>query len=76
MKREWLPYAFLAPSLIILLLIIIFPLIFTLRNSFINWNLMINPNPLGFVGFRNFRNRPESLRPLLNRSGIPSSSVS
>ena len=58
MKRKWLPYAFLAPSLIILLLIIIFPLIFTLRNSFINWNLMINPNPLGFCRFQKLQDRP------------------
>jgi len=54
MKRKYLPFVFLLPSLVILMLITLFPLFFSLRNSFVNWNLQLNPNPMGFVGLSNY----------------------
>lgn len=55
MKRSHLPFLFIGPSLFLLIAIIIFPLGFSLRNSFLYWNLQTGPNPMGFVGFTNFK---------------------
>jgi multiple sugar transport system permease protein len=55
MKRKYLPIVFIGPSLFLLFALIIFPLGFSLRNSFLYWNLQTGPNPMGFVGFANFR---------------------
>lgn len=54
MKRKNVPYALLLPSLVLLGLIVLFPLFFTLRNSFLNWNLQTSPVATGFVGMRNY----------------------
>jgi multiple sugar transport system permease protein len=54
MKRKYLPFVFILPSLLLLMIIIMFPMIFSLRNSFMNWNLQLGPNPMGFVGFSNY----------------------
>lgn len=45
----------IGPSLFLLVAIIIFPLGFSLRNSFLHWNLQTGPNPMGFVGFTNYK---------------------
>jgi multiple sugar transport system permease protein len=53
--RRWLPVLLVAPSVILLLLLIAYPLLFALKNSFTFWNLQMAPNPIGFVGLDNFR---------------------
>ncbi|MYD37878.1 MAG: sugar ABC transporter permease, partial [Chloroflexi bacterium] len=50
-----LPYILLAPSIIILLALILYPLAFALRNSFWFWNLLTSPMPLYHSGWDNFR---------------------
>ena len=49
-----LPVCLIAPSVIVLLLLIAYPLLFSLRNSFYFWNLQMGPDPLGFVGWANY----------------------
>jgi multiple sugar transport system permease protein len=52
--RYWL-YVFLGPSILALLLLTIFPLIYSLRNTFFGWDL-IKPNSQNlFVGLKNYR---------------------
>lgn len=50
-----LPYLLLAPSIIILLALILYPLGFALRNSFYFWNLQTSPAPLYHSGLDNYR---------------------
>ena len=50
-----LPYLLLAPSIIILLALILYPLGFALRNSFYFWNLQTSPVPLYHSGLDNYR---------------------
>ena len=50
-----LPYLLLAPSIIILLALILYPLAFALRNSFYFWNLQTSPAPLYHSGLDNYR---------------------
>jgi multiple sugar transport system permease protein len=57
-RRRWLPYLpffLIAPSVILLLGLIAYPLVFALRNSFYFWNLQAAAEPLGFVGLDNYR---------------------
>lgn len=42
--------------MLILVIIIIYPLCFSLYNSFQHWNLQTSPFPRGFVGFANYIN--------------------
>jgi multiple sugar transport system permease protein len=52
--RYWL-YIFLCPAIIALLLLTIFPLIYSLRNTYFGWDL-IKPNSQNiFVGLKNYR---------------------
>lgn len=53
--RENLPYLLIAPSVILLLCLIAYPLIFALKNSFFFWNLQTSPEPVQFVGLANYR---------------------
>jgi len=53
--RRLLPFLLIAPSVIMLLLLIAYPLVFALRNSFYFWNLQASPDPLVFVGVDNYR---------------------
>ena len=53
--RRHLPYVLIAPSVILLVCLIAYPLVFALRNSFYFWNLQMGPQPLGFVGLDNYR---------------------
>jgi len=50
-----LPCLLLAPSIIILLALILYPLGFALRNSFYFWNLQTSPAPLYHSGLDNYR---------------------
>jgi multiple sugar transport system permease protein len=53
----WLSFLFLSPTMILLLLIAIFPLIWSLRLSFTNWSVIADANkdPVS-VGFANYAN--------------------
>lgn len=52
--RYWL-YVFLGPSIIALLLLTVFPLVYSLRNTFFGWDL-IKPNSQNlFIGLKNYR---------------------
>lgn len=50
-----LPLILIAPSVLLLLALIAYPLAFALRNSFYFWNLQVGAEPLGFVGLDNYR---------------------
>ena len=50
-----LPYLLLAPSIIILLALILYPLGFALKNSFYFWSLQTSPTPLYYSGLDNYR---------------------
>jgi len=68
-KNRFLLYWLILPSLLLLLLIIFYPMGFSLYNSFQNWNLQISPIPLGFVGFGNYLNalqNPTFIQSLIN----------
>lgn len=52
--RRNLPYLLIAPSVIMLLVLIAYPLLFALRSSFYFWNLQIGPEPQAFVGYDNY----------------------
>jgi len=52
---DYVPYLLISPSIILLLTLIAFPLLFALKNSFYFWNLQMGPQPMGFVGFDNYR---------------------
>ena len=52
--RRNLPYLLIAPSVVMLLALIAYPLLFALRSSFYFWNLQIGPEPLQLVGFENY----------------------
>jgi multiple sugar transport system permease protein len=49
-----LPYLLIAPSVILLLSLIAFPLLFALKNSFYFWNLQMSPTPMGYIGTGNY----------------------
>ena len=53
--RRILPYLLILPSVIALVSLIIYPLYFSLTNSFYLWNLQTSPVPLMFVGTQNYR---------------------
>ncbi|MDL2410634.1 sugar ABC transporter permease [Rhizobium calliandrae] len=52
--RRNLPYFLIAPSVIMLLALIAYPLLFALKSSFYFWNLQVGPQPLAFVGLDNY----------------------
>src|SRR5262249_17169304 len=52
--RRNLPYLLIAPSVVMLLALIAYPLLFALRSSFYFWNLQVGPEPMAFVGFDNY----------------------
>ena len=53
--RRVLPYFLILPSVIALISLIVYPLYFSLTNSFYLWNLQTSPAPLMFVGTQNYR---------------------
>ncbi|WP_419759937.1 carbohydrate ABC transporter permease [Acidisoma sp.] len=50
-----LPLLLIAPSVLLLTVLVAFPLVFSLRNSFYFWNLQMSPQPMGFIGLGNYR---------------------
>lgn len=52
--RTYLPVLLIAPSVILLVGLIAYPLVFALRNSFYFWNLQTSPKPVMFVGLANY----------------------
>jgi multiple sugar transport system permease protein len=54
-SRKALPYLLILPSVVALLSLIIYPMFFSLINSFYLWNLQTSPAPLLFVGDQNYR---------------------
>jgi multiple sugar transport system permease protein len=54
LPNNLLPYLLLAPSILVLLSLILYPMGFALINSFYRWNLQLSPSPTGFVGFANY----------------------
>ena len=51
---RWLPWLLIAPSVVMLLLLIAYPLAFALKSSFWFWNLQTSAEPVGFVGLGNY----------------------
>ena len=51
---RYLPVILIAPSVIMLLCLIGFPLVFALKNSFFFWNLQTSPVPVRYVGLANY----------------------
>ena len=54
-KKKTLPYLLLAPSLIVLFSLVIYPMGFALVNSFYFWNLQTSPSPMFFNGLANYQ---------------------
>lgn len=68
-KHNLLPYSLVLPSIIFLLLIVFYPLGFSLYCSFQYWNLQVSPVPLGSAGFTNYFNAindPTFIQALIN----------
>lgn len=53
--RKALPYLLILPSVVALLSLIVYPMLFSLINSFYLWNLQTSPVPLLFVGGQNYQ---------------------
>ena len=52
---HYVPWLLIAPSIVLLLALILFPLLFALKNSFYFWNLQMSPVPMGYIGADNYR---------------------
>ena len=52
--ERWLPYIFLLPTVIVMLVLVIYPLFFSVRISFSNFSLGMSLENISFVGFKNF----------------------
>ena len=50
------PWLFMAPSMLLLLGLVVYPLYFAWKNAFYYWNLTTSPKPLQFIGLENFKN--------------------
>ena len=53
-SRRVIPYLWVLPSIIVLFGLIVYPLLFSLTNSFRLWNLQTSAAPRGFVGILNY----------------------
>lgn len=53
--RPYLPILLIAPSVILLVGLIAYPLVFALKNSFYFWNLQTSAEPVMFVGLANYK---------------------
>ena len=51
---SFVPWLLISPSIILLVALIAFPLIFALKSSFYFWNLQMSPTPMGFIGWGNY----------------------
>ncbi len=52
--RRALPYLLILPSVLALILLVFYPIGFSLVNSFHFWNLQTSPKPLQFIGLKNY----------------------
>jgi multiple sugar transport system permease protein len=52
---SYVPWLLISPSIILLVALIAFPLIFALKSSFYFWNLQMSPTPMGFIGWDNYK---------------------
>ena len=50
--RKWEPYLLLAPGLLLIVLLMGYPLLYSVRLSFLNYNLL-TPNDIHFNGLEN-----------------------
>ena len=48
-------YLLLAPSILVLLSLVLYPMAFALVNSFYFWNLQTSPQPMFYNGLANYR---------------------
>ena len=55
-SERYAPYVFLAPTALLFLMIFLFPILFVVCSSFVNWNLLKPAAGISFVGFRNYEN--------------------
>jgi multiple sugar transport system permease protein len=53
-RRNLFPYLLIAPSILLLVGLTVFPLFFALKNSFYFWNMQMSSQPLGFIGLGNY----------------------
>lgn len=53
-RSRRLAWLLIAPSIVMLVAVTIFPLFFALKNSFYFWNLQMGPQPMGFIGWGNY----------------------
>lgn len=54
-SKRAVPYLLLAPSILVLLALTAYPLLFALTNSFKLYNLQIGPNPIMNIGWENYK---------------------
>ena len=52
-RRQWEPLAFASPSLILIALVIMFPLVYSFYLSFQDFDLSVGPDS-NFIGLRNY----------------------
>jgi multiple sugar transport system permease protein len=53
-RSNLFPYLLIAPSILLLVGLTVFPLFFALKNSFYFWNMQMSSQPLGFIGLGNY----------------------
>jgi multiple sugar transport system permease protein len=51
----FVPWLLISPSVILLVALVAFPLVFALKSSFYFWNLQMSPTPMGFIGWDNYK---------------------
>ncbi len=54
-SHKALPFLLIAPSIIVLLSLVLYPMAFALINSFYFWNLQTSPTPMFFNGLANYK---------------------
>ena len=52
-RRQWEPFAFASPSLVLIALVIMFPLLYSFYLSFMDFDLSVGPDS-NFIGVRNY----------------------
>ena len=70
-RRRLFPYLLIAPSVVLLVAVTIFPLFFALKNSFYFWNLQMGPEPLGLHRLRQLPDGADQLLSSWRRWSIP-----
>jgi multiple sugar transport system permease protein len=54
-SHKALPFLLIAPSILVLLSLVLYPMVFALINSFYFWNLQTSPTPMFFNGLNNYK---------------------